>query len=280
MTTDAVFCGIDLARRIEGAEAQFMAAATNAAGVRGAPASVRPVGGGFACFAEPGSPMNKVVGVGFGAIPEAAEWAEIEAGCAANGAPVQVELANLADPGIGRTLTGRGYRLVGFENVLGRAVAVGTDPVVAGVEVRRSDDINAWVEVVVDGFAHPDDQGVASHEEFPRGIVERAERDIEKAGAAAYLASIDGVVAGGAAARFADGIAQLAGAATRPDYRRRGVQSALLAKRLADAAAAGCDIAVVTTGAGTKSQQNVQRFGFQLLYTRAILVFDRERSTP
>jgi hypothetical protein len=50
------------------------------------------------------------------------------------------------------------------------------------------------------------------------------------------------------------------------------VQTALLATRLADAAAAGCDIAVVTTAPGSQSQQNVQRRGFQLLYTRAILV--------
>ncbi|MFY9922262.1 MAG: GNAT family N-acetyltransferase, partial [Mycobacterium sp.] len=54
--------------------------------------------------------------------------------------------------------------------------------------------------------------------------------------------------------------------------RRRGVQSALLTKRLADAAEAGCDVAVVTTAPGSKSQQNVQRQGFHLPYTRAVLV--------
>jgi hypothetical protein len=42
--------------------------------------------------------------------------------------------------------------------------------------------------------------------------------------------------------------------------------------RLADAATAGCGIAVVTTQPESKSQQNVQRQGFDLLYTRAILV--------
>jgi hypothetical protein len=41
---------------------------------------------------------------------------------------------------------------------------------------------------------------------------------------------------------------------------------------LADAAAAGRDIAVVTTQAGSKSQQNVRRRRFDLLYTRAVLV--------
>jgi ribosomal protein S18 acetylase RimI-like enzyme len=55
------------------------------------------------------------------------------------------------------------------------------------------------------------------------------------------------------------GIAQFTGAATAPAHRRHGVQTALLSARLADAAAAGCDIAVVTAQPGSKSQQNVQR---------------------
>jgi GNAT superfamily N-acetyltransferase len=64
----------------------------------------------------------------------------------------------------------------------------------------------------------------------------------------------------------------MTGAATAPAHRRHGVQTALLAARLVDAAAAGCDIAIVTTQPGSKSQQNVQRRGFHLLYTRAVLV--------
>jgi GNAT superfamily N-acetyltransferase len=71
---------------------------------------------------------------------------------------------------------------------------------------------------------------------------------------------------------MAEGVAQLTGAATAPAHRRRGVQTALLSARLADAADAGCDIAVLTTQPGSKSQQNAQRRGFDLLYTRAILV--------
>ena len=67
--------------------------------------------------------------------------------------------------------------------------------------------------------------------------------------------------------RITDGVAQLTGAAAAPDHRRRGVRTALLAARLADAADAGREIAVVTTAPGSKSQQNVQRQGFHLLYT-------------
>jgi GNAT superfamily N-acetyltransferase len=87
-----------------------------------------------------------------------------------------------------------------------------------------------------------------------------------------YVALRDGVLAGGASFRVADGVAQLTGAATAPAHRRHGVQAALLSARLADAAAAGCDVAVITTQPASTSHHNAQRRGFDLLYTRAILV--------
>jgi GNAT superfamily N-acetyltransferase len=221
------------------------------------------------------SPFNKVAGLGFGGVPSSADLEEIEQAFAGCGAPVQVELAHLADPAIGALLTERNYRLVSFENVLGRAIDSEPDRVIPpGVAVRPSgdDEFEPWFELVADGVAHPDADGVPSHEEFPREVVKRAERDLVAAGVARYVALCDGVVVGGAGVRIAEGVAQLTGAATAPAYRRRGVHSALLSARLADVAAAGCDVAVVTTQPGSKSQQNVQRRGFDLLYTRAVLV--------
>ncbi len=128
--------------------------------------------------------------------------------------------------------------------------------------------------MVVDGVAHPDTEGLPAHEDFPRDVITAAERDLVAAGSARYVARRDGVVAGGAGLRITGAIAQLTGAATAPAHRRRGVQTALLEARLADAARAGCEIAVVTTQPGSKSQQNVQRRGFDLLYARAVLVRD------
>ncbi|MDQ4105078.1 MAG: GNAT family N-acetyltransferase, partial [Actinomycetota bacterium] len=239
-------------------------------------AFVIPVAGGVASFAQEGSPLNKVAGLGFGGVPTAAALDEIERAFATRGAPVQVELAHLVDPAIGALLTDRGYRLTSFVNVLGLALKSEPERVTPpGVEVRPSgdDEFEPWLDVVVDGFAHPDTQGVPSHKEFPREVVARAMRDLTAvAGVMRYVALRDGVLAGGASFRVAEGVAQLTGAATVPAHRRRGVQTALLSARLADAAAAGCDIAVITTLPGSKSQQNAHRRGFDLLYTRAILV--------
>jgi GNAT superfamily N-acetyltransferase len=275
-----LFCDVALAAQIEQREAQLMTAAAAAAQQRGAEPSgfVIPVCGGVATFAGQGSPFNKVAGLGFGGVPAAPALGAIEAAFAACGAPVQVELAHLGDPAIGALLTDRGYRLTSFENVLGVALADVPEPVLPpGLEVRRSRDgeSESWLAVVTDGFAHPDDQGVLSHERFPHEVLARAEQDLVAAGAVRYVALRDGVVVGAASLRLTAEIAQLTGAATAPVHRRQGVQTALLSARLADARAAGCTIAVVAAQPGSRSQQNAQRRGFDLLYVRAVLVKDQ-----
>ena len=147
------------------------------------------------------------------------------------GAPVQIELAHLADPEVGALLTKRGHRLASFENVLGLALDRQPDRVsLPGIEVRPSgdDEFEAWIDVVADGFAHPDPQGVPSHEEFPRDVLERAERDFAAAGVLRYIALRDGVVAGGGSLRVADGVAQLAARRPRLDTADGGPERAAL----------------------------------------------------
>jgi hypothetical protein len=159
-----LFCDTALAERIERVETQLIARASEAARRRRAATAVFliPISGGVASFAEDGSPFNKVAGVGFGGVPTASVLDEIEQAFAGCGTHVQIELAHLADPSIGARLTERGYRLVSFENVLGRALEGQLERVTPpGVEVRPSgqDEFDAWLDVVADGFAHPDTQG-------------------------------------------------------------------------------------------------------------------------
>ena len=318
MTVTPLFCDVAMAERIERAEAQLMDAAGRAAHQRaGDPHGfTRDIGGGVAIFAGPGSPFNKIAGLGFGGLPSGAELDDVEQAFAAAGSPVQAEVATLADPAVGELLTGRGYRLVSFENVLGRVVGdapttpngIGAQPSPdeeadevsglprpneepgeisarprpnekaggnsSGIEVRLSSDAAAdeWFALMADAVADVDTQGQPAHEDFPRQIVVDALHDMVAAGCRRYEARRDGVLAGGGSMRVAGRVAQLTGAATSLAHRRRGAQTALLAARLADAAGAGCDIAVVATQPGSKSQQNVQRAGFHLLYTRAVLV--------
>ena len=127
---------------------------------------------------------------------------------------------------------------------------------------------------MTDGFFHPDVfDGPPPRETFDRQtILDMMAASSAVPGLALYLARRGGAIAGGGSVRIADRLAQLSGAATLPAHRRRGVQSALLRARLLDAARHGCDLAVVTTEPASKSQENVQRAGFALLYSRAILI--------
>jgi hypothetical protein len=151
--------------------------------------------------------VGKVAGLGFAGVPGPAALDEIEEAFAACWSPVQAELAHLADPAIGALLTERGYRLESFENVLGRNLAGGFQPVTPpGIEVRRSGEgeLQAWLDVVAEGSVNPDTQGVPWHEEFPREVIIGAERDGIAAGAVRYAGLRGGIIAGGATMRIAE----------------------------------------------------------------------------
>jgi hypothetical protein len=91
-----------------------------------------------------------------------------------------------------------------------------------------------------------------------RTVIAGAERDFAAVGVVRYAAWRAG--SWPAVAVSTQLRASHSSPARRPRPRTAGgVQTALLSARLADAAAAGCDIAVVTTQPGSKSQQNVQR---------------------
>ena len=62
------------------------------------------------------------------------------------------------------------------------------------------------------------------------------------------------------------GTALLCAGATLPEWRRLGIQSAMIAQRLWLGARAGCDIAVSWTDADSQSQSNLEGCGFQAAY--------------
>jgi hypothetical protein len=256
-----MFAGHPLAKRIEAVEARLCAAV--AASVPGS--WTQPIGGGTAIFARAGSPVNKVVGLGFEPLDERELAALEERG------PVRVELTTLSDPSVSQLLTDRGYRLEGFENLLGQPLPAAAAAPAPGVEVTPSTDDTLWGAIAIDGFAAPDETS-ANAEEIPRAAIEQVFEDMRvAAGFQRYIAYLEGKPAGIASLRIDDRIAMLSGATTLPWARRRGVQGALLARRLADAAAASCELAIMTTSPGTRSQSNAHRQGFAVLYARCVL---------
>jgi GNAT superfamily N-acetyltransferase len=279
-----LFATTSLAARVERAECAMAVAFGEFAKARRADALIAPVGGAAAVYGGPGEPFNKLAGLGFAPLDEHA-LAEVEREFDARQAPLQVEFAALADLTIATALARRGYHLVNFEHVLGlaltpaavdRASAEYQAHAASGISVRRTaaSESALWIDAVTTGFAHADVfDGPPSHESYGRETLERVYEDFVRIpGLVSYVAHRDAALAGGGSLRIIDDLAQLCGAATLPDHRRRGVQSALLRARLIDAARQGCDLAIVTTRPASKSQANVQRAGFTLLYARAIMV--------
>jgi len=277
-----LFADSKLVSRIERAERAILTEVASVAKRRRPESApfIQPISGGVAAFIAPQSPFNKVAGLGFDGGVEVDLLGRVEREFQERGAAVKVELSSLADPSIGELLTRRGYRYVGAENVLGRSLGPQAPlnsgrPCEATIDDSPLEDLSTWIDVLVTGFAEPDAQGVPSHEEFPREGLTRDIGDFAHlSGFQRYLATREGRPAGAASMCLFEGVVQLCGAATLPADRRRGIQSALLDHRLAAAREAGGDVAIVTTQPGSKSQQNVQRKGFELLYTRAVLVLE------
>ena len=272
-----MFADITLGARIDRAEGRLVAqmAAEARSNARGG-AVILPISGGVSVFAGPRSPMNKVIGLGFDRPLDLNALREIENRWRERDEPVRIELSTLTDPAIAGELSDRGYRLRGFENVLARRLDDLPGPAAfrdIAIDLVGKDDVSAWFDVAVDSFANMDGTGSVADDTLSREELARSLADLLGGMAySRYLARIDGQPVGEAALHVDDRLALLAGSGTLPAYRGRGVQKALVQRRLHDARDAGCDFAVVVTAPGSRSQDNVMRRGFELLYSRAILI--------
>jgi hypothetical protein len=275
-----ILADIDLARRIDGFEARGGKAIGEAA-VRQNP-DARPFvgqfGEGVAVYSGPDSPANKIIGVGFEEGLDGAALEEIERNYFERGACVQAEVATLASPAVQALFTARGYLLQGFENVLGRSSSdsdlLPAETAGLTIEIVQPSGLHTWIDAVITGFEHADATGAGSGVALPpRQAIEASFAHFaEMPGFRAYLVRVGGAVAGGGSLRISEGIAQLCGASTLPAFRCKGIHVALLRRRLRDARSAGSDLGIMTAQPGSKSHFNAQRQGFELLYSRAVLV--------
>jgi GNAT superfamily N-acetyltransferase len=155
-------------------------------------------------------------------------------------------------------LTELGAAQIGFHTMLYGVPEPGPEP--SGPRVRRlgPQDAGLFAEVLLDGHGAPEEDRPA----IPPWVDSESRR--------LYLAEVDGEPAAAAVLTCADGIGYLANASTRPGFRRRGCQTALLTRRIADAAAAGCELVCAQTAFASASQRNLERAGLRLAYTKAV----------
>ena len=165
-----------------------------------------------------------------------------------------------------------GFHAVTYGPVPPRPLRTSPTPTVANSEMK--------VEVVDPGdaetFAVYARTRMEAHE-LPAELLGQAAADLggwrTAPRATLYLARADGHAAATAALTTSpDGtIAYLADGATLPAFRGRGLQSALIRRRVADAAAAGAEVACSQASFGSTSHRNLHREGLVHGFTKLVL---------
>jgi len=84
-----------------------------------------------------------------------------------------------------------------------------------------------------------------------------------------YLARVNGRAAAAATLYVHERVGYLADATTDPAFRRRGLQTALLRRRILDAAAAGADLVFSGADPFSTSHRNMERVGMRLQFVRS-----------
>jgi GNAT superfamily N-acetyltransferase len=164
----------------------------------------------------------------------------------------------------------RGYRPVEVSNVLYQPIAsAATREIPANITVREVSDNEAalWSGISARGWTH-------DHPEFEPFVRQMGALCVARENCPCFLAEVkvtsDAAPVPGAAGILCihEGVALFGGSSTVPELRRRGLQAALLETRMRFAREAGCDLAMMVAEAGSNSQRNAQRQGFQVAYTR------------
>jgi GNAT superfamily N-acetyltransferase len=225
--------------------------------------------GGHMVFAGQGSPIGRATGAGLDRPFTAADLDRVEEFYRVHQAPSQVDLCPLHDASVFEMFKERGYCIAELNNVLYRKLDPNEEfpSPPKDCEIRRSlpEEASESGAIVERAF-------------FPEGAPEPYRGLIEPLyqmeGALAFVASIDGkiVACGTGLAILQHRIFALGGAGTLLEYRGRGLQTALLRARMAAAAEAGCEYAVVVTNGGTTSQRNCERLGFRVAYSKVTVI--------
>jgi len=257
---------IALARRLEGAEAASNVAAAEAHARRhpGSGATWLAVAGGHAMFVGVGSPITQAFGVGMNGPVGEDEMDRLEDFFRSRGSGVYLEVCPLADASLLEHLGKRGYRVMEFSNVSVRPLAGYSPAPMEGLGFHvlpaRADEEAVYARTAIEGFFGS--EALAGMEDLFGGFFEAGK-------GTAFIAWEDEKPIGAAAMMVHGEIVLCFGDATPGAFRGRGVQSALIAARLAAGVATGCSLGMAVTLPGTISQRNYERHDFRVAFTRA-----------
>jgi GNAT superfamily N-acetyltransferase len=262
-----------LARRLELAEelAGVAIARAHRARIANSRAEVLAIAGGSAIFTEPGNPISQSIGCGVASPVTRAEIEQIERFYFTRGSVSQIVVSRRFAQDFERALAERGYALA--ERNLAFYCELPRQPrlrLPEGYEILEVPEQHRsrWAEMQSSVFFEDARQAAA----FAPTFRLHAQAEGYKSYVAVDVAS--GEFAAGAAMFVSpqQGLACIAGAGTCPAHRGRGLQAALLERRLAEASASGCELAFVSVLPETTSCRNAERAGFVRAYERGVMV--------
>lgn len=258
---------LDVARLEEGRQAEALAELAD---------HTLAIGGGIAGRGAPGSWLNNAAGIGLnGPVPEGdvdrvIDW------YASAGIEPRVELCPYADESFIAALAARGFVVRMFESVLFRLIDPRNParPVVdapADITIKRldpadDDDVLEYARVCSSGFLPP---GMT---EWPPEHIEISTRVARHPRSVGLMAMHKGRCVGAGGMGLHTNVAALFGLSVLPEFRRRGIQQALIAARLNIAAENGARVATIGSRPGAGTERNVRRMGFQTAYVKPVVV--------
>lgn len=219
--------------------------------------------GTIAVFDGPDSPITQSFGLGLSEEFTAESLNTIEAFFRSRGASPTHEVSPFAGAATLAMLCQRGYTPIEISSVLHRTIDAPASPIAANIHVRliNPGEEKLWAGVSAKGWSHEYPELALSVEQF--GALAALSQ-----ATSCFLAEWEGTPAAAGVLILHEGVALFGGAATVFEYRRKGLQSALLNARMRYAVDAGCNLAMMVTEAGSNSQRNSERQGFRIAYTR------------
>ncbi|MBU9713860.1 GNAT family N-acetyltransferase [Evansella tamaricis] len=138
-----------------------------------------------------------------------------------------------------------------------------TDPFIR-IRKLKGNEFDLFADIYTKGFQLP--------EFLKSGIAKNNEVLYDQDNWTFYLAMVDDNPAGIGVLFTKGSVGSLAASATIPVFRNKGVHQALIRRRLSDALDQGCQTVVAQAKFGSISQNNMERNGLRIAYTKSMMV--------
>ncbi|MCC6679227.1 MAG: GNAT family N-acetyltransferase [Phycisphaerales bacterium] len=230
--------------------------------------------GGVLARDFPGAWHNCAVGLGLAGPVTAGDIAHLIDYYASAGCEPRIEVCPFVDPSLTAELGHAGFRIADWEMVFFRELdpARPVRPVQGAPADLKLDFVNPADDAAVDRFARVASSGFAPPgQPFPPEFITLAANIIRRPRSRGAVAILDGKVVGAGGMEISPPITSLFGLSVLPEFRRRGIQQALIAHRLNYAASQGAKLATIGGRPGQGTERNVRRMGFQLAYTKVVM---------